>query len=67
MQKGCPDIIPGLRAQPWWYIYSHLGEERNFLGFNILRIIMRKFEMKSSHFAIKKVFSHIVDHHGFLI
>ena len=18
MQKGCPDIIPGLRAQPWW-------------------------------------------------
>jgi hypothetical protein len=19
LQKGCPDIIPGLRAQPWWY------------------------------------------------
>lgn len=18
MQKGCPDIIPGLRAKPWW-------------------------------------------------
>jgi hypothetical protein len=18
LQKGCPDIIPGLRAQPWW-------------------------------------------------
>ncbi len=20
MQKGCPDIIPGLRAKPWWYV-----------------------------------------------
>lgn len=19
LQKGCPDIIPGLRAKPWWY------------------------------------------------
>jgi hypothetical protein len=18
LQKGCPDIVPGLRAQPWW-------------------------------------------------
>lgn len=19
LQKGCPDIVPGLRAKPWWY------------------------------------------------
>ena len=32
MQKGCPDIIPGLRAKPWWYLYSNIGMLINFLG-----------------------------------
>ncbi len=32
LQKGCPDIIPGLRAQPWWYLFSKSGIRRSFLG-----------------------------------
>jgi hypothetical protein len=67
LQKGCPDIIPGLRAQPWWYIYHHLGEENSSLGFSILKIIMRKFEMRYLLFVIKKVSNHIVGLHGFPI
>lgn len=32
MQKGCPDIIPGLRAKPWWYNISNSGTLNSFLG-----------------------------------
>ena len=32
LQKGCPDIIPGLRAKQWWYSILKVGIEKNFLG-----------------------------------
>jgi len=32
LQKGCPDIIPGLRSKPWWLITFYLGMQMNFLG-----------------------------------
>lgn len=35
LQKGCPDIIPGLKAQPWWYENQYLGTQKTFLGLNI--------------------------------
>lgn len=36
LQKGCPDIIPGLRAKPWWYIQFYKGTDNNFLGWLFL-------------------------------
>lgn len=41
LQKGCPDIIPGLRAKPWWYTIYHLGIDKSFLGYKLSNRIIK--------------------------
>jgi len=67
MQKGCPDIIPGLRGKPWWYSFCNSGIHKIFHGWNISRKIIKKFEMRWLIYEIKKDFSLIEVHHGYPI
>lgn len=40
-QKGCSEVIPGLRAIPWWYLIKFIsGTQTNFLGLNNLKATM---------------------------
>jgi hypothetical protein len=55
LQKGCPDIIPGLRAKPWWYIWAYLGIAHSFRGCCISNKTTKRYEIKYVLYAIKKV------------
>lgn len=55
LQKGCPDIIPGLRAKPWWYIRVYIGIAHSSRGCGILNKITKKYEIKYALYAIRKV------------
>lgn len=54
-QRGCVEVVPGLRGIPWWYDISiYLGTPMNFLGSSNSRRTMRLFVMNWSIYATKK-------------